>query len=419
MLKQWIIGTEKVTEKKLFVWNVIGSALFAVASMILTYLTINMIGADDGGVFAIGLTLAQMFAFIAYYEMRSYQVTDSENKYTFKDYYTVKLINCIIMMVVTIAYILLKQYDGYKSIVVFLVCIYRMLDGYADVFESQFHTDGRLDLAGKSLAFRTIISVVTYFVILGISNDLLIALVGAIVSGLVGIYIFNIDIYREFGKIGISKDVSKIIGVLRDCFPLFVGMFLWTYLLSASRIAVDNVMSSEHQSYYQVLFLPVSVINLFAGFLIRPSLIQLTKLCSENEMQDFWKIIRRISLYLVVFTVICMVGAYVLGIPVLNILTGCDLAEYRVLFVFLIFAGGFNAIAYLFYFILTIFRSQIGIIGGYSIASLFALLTSNYMTEKWGLWGAASNYMCSVVILTIVFSGCLQYYNCLKIKSEL
>ena len=98
-----------------------------------------------------------------------YEVTDAENKYLFSDYYTVKIINCIIMMIVSVVYILLKQYSDYKALVVFLVCFYRMLDGYADVFEAQFHKEGRLDLAGKSMAFRTIISVLVYFVILGIT----------------------------------------------------------------------------------------------------------------------------------------------------------------------------------------------------------------------------------------------------------
>lgn len=403
MLKQWIIGSEQPGDKSLFLWNVIGSGIYAAASMILTYLTIHMIGAEQGGVFAIGLTLAQMFVYIAYYETRNYMVTDAENRYCFEDYHIIKIINCAAMMAVCVIYVVIKQYTADKMIVVLLVCIYRMLDGYADGFEGQFHKQGRLDLAGKSMAFRTIISVLLYFLVLQITGNLIYAMVAAVVSGIVGIYIFNILIFDGFGTLSVHWDKDKCMGIWKDCFPLFIGMFLWTYLLSASRIAVDDVMNSTYQSYYQVLFLPVSVINLFAGFLIRPSLIGLTELYAKGNMHEFWKIIRRILLYLCVFTVVCMILAYIMGIPVLEILAGCDLSNYRKLFVFLIFAGGVNAIAYLFYYVLTIFRNQIGIISGYGTASACALLISHYMTGKWGMWGAAESYMISILVLLVVF----------------
>lgn len=407
MIEKWIIGKEEPTEKKLFLWNMIGSGIYAAASMILTYLTIRMIGAEDGGIFSIGLTLAQMFIYIAYYEMRNFEVTDAENKYQFSDYYTVKIINCIIMMIVSAIYIVLKQYSAYKAVVVFLVCIYRMLDGYADVFEAQFHKDGRLDLAGKSMAFRTIISVLIYFIILGITQNLIGALIGAIISGVIGIYLFNIATFKKFGSISIQWNKDKIVGILKDCFPLFLGMFLWTYLLSASRMAVDDKMTSEFQSYYQVLFMPVSVINLFAGFLLRPSLIELTNCWANQKRKAFWKIIGKMILELAVFTVICMGAAYLCGVQVLSIIVGCDLQEYRGVLTFLIFAGGFNAIAYTLYYVLTIYRSQKSIMLGYGIASVVAFCISGVLVEKYALMGAAISYFLPNVVLMIIFVICI------------
>lgn len=403
MLRQWILGKKEPKDNDLFMWNVIGSGIYAVASMVLTYLTIRVIGAEDGGIFAIGLTLAQMFVYIAYYETRNFQVTDSKNKYQFEDYYAVKVFNCIIMMLAVIGYVVVKQYDGYKMCVVILVGIYRMLDGYSDVFEGQFHNCGRLDLAGKSMAFRTIFSVIVYFFILIVTHNLIFAMIGAIICGVVGIYLFNIYIFDGFGKIKIIWNLDKMIGIWRECFPLFVGMFLWTYLLSASRIAVDNVMSGEYQSYYQVLFMPVSVINLFAGFLMRPQLIPLSELWAKQQNRDFWKIIRSIMLKLCVFTIFCMILAYLLGIPVLSVIVGCPLENYEMLLTFLVFAGGFNSIACTLYYVLTIMRNQKGIMCSYIISSLIALIISTPLTRKYELWGAAFSYFLSILALMITF----------------
>ena len=410
MIKRLIAGKEP-TGKDLFFWNMIGSAIYALASMVLTYMTIRVIGENDGGIFGIALTLAQMFIYIAYYEMRNFQVTDAEDKYEFSQYNAVKVINCIVMMLVCGLYILMKGYDTKKALIVFLVCLYRMLDGYSDVYESEFHARGRLDLAGKSMAFRTVISVGVYFGVLITTHDLLRAVIWAIISGIVGIVIFNILIFDSVGKISFDFRLAGMISIWKDCFPLFIGMFLWTYLLSASRIAVDNVMASEYQSYYQVLFLPVSVINLMAGFLIRPSLIELTELCSKGELKNFWSRILKMMGILGGFTVLCMGGAYLLGIPVLEILVNCELDEYRWMFVFLIFAGGINAIGYVLYYVLTILRSRKGIIAGYGIASVVAWFISDRFTEKWGLWGASISYLVAIFTLIIVFAVVVAFRN--------
>lgn len=98
-----------------------------------------------------------------------------------------------------------------------------------------------------------------------------------------------------------------------------------------------------------------------------------------------------------------MVGAYICGIPILSVLVNCQLTQYRGMFVFLIFAGGFNAVAYLLYYVLTIFRDQMGIMMGYSIASLVALLISTKMTRLWQLWGASMSYFVSIIVLMLIF----------------
>lgn len=403
-IREILVGSKQPAKQQHALWNMIGSTIYAIASLLLTYLTIRMIGPDKGGIFAIGLTLAQMFVYIAYYETRNYEVTDPENRYGFQSYHAVKTICCVAMMLVCVLYCILKQYDRYKFIVVMLVCIYRMLDGYADVYEGQFHKDGRLDLAGKSMAYRTVISVAIYLVTLAATKDLIVSLLLAVFSGILGILVFDVLIISTVKPLKLSFEASGLWGILKDCFPLFVGMFLWTYLLSASRIAVDNVMTSAEQSYYQVLFLPVSVINLFAGFMIRPSLIPLTELYAEREVKTFWGRICKMMFLLAGFTLFCMIMAYILGIPVLQLLAGCNLREYRLLFVFLIFAGGFNAAAYLLYYVLTIFRKQASIMLGYGTASVVALLSATRMTEMFGLWGAAMSYLISIVVLLIVFA---------------
>jgi O-antigen/teichoic acid export membrane protein len=309
------------------------------------------------------------------------------------------------MFAISIFYILLRGYSARKAIVVFLVCIYRLADGFADVFESQFHKDGRLDIAGKSLAFRTILSVAAYFLVLVISGNLVSALVAAIITAIAGVWLFDILVYAGFGKIELNLDKKMVFHVLKSCFPLFLGVFLWTYILSASRLAIDKYMSSEYQSYYQVLFMPVSVINLFAGFVFRPMLLSLTECYAKKNYSRFFGIIGKNICIMLLFTLICMIGAYAIGIPVLSFLVNCDLEKYRGLLVFLIFSGGLNAVAFILYYVLTIIRSNRGIITGYVISAILAFVISPVMVNKSGMSGAGMSYFIVIVVLNIIFSA--------------
>lgn len=400
---------ETAYSKKDFTWNMIGSTVFAVASMALTYLTIRMAGEQDGGLFSIAITLSQMFAFIVYYEMRNYQITDVSARYGFADYFSAKIINSVIMMAICVLYVIIKGYDEKKCIVILLVCVYRMADAVADAFESQFQVSGRLDLAGKSMTYRTLLSVTAYFCTLAVTHDIVISVSAAIIFAVIGVLCFDVVPIRKYAKIKLS--FSNVPSVIKACFPLFVGVFLWTYILSASRIAVDDCMDARFQAYYQVLFMPVSVINLFAGFIFRPVLTELSVLNDEGKKKQFFSKIFKMLALICVFSLLCVAAAYLAGVQVLGILAGCDLSDYRNVLVMLIFSGGLNALSVALYYVLTIYRSNRGIMAGYITASVAAYFISPILVRGHGLMGGALSYLVVVLLLNLIFGVCIIINN--------
>ena len=155
-------------------------------------------------------------------------------------------------------------------------------------------------------------------------------------------------------------NLQAFISIIKSCFPLFLGTFLWSYILSASRIAVDANMASSFSSYFQALFMPVSIINLCATFILKPAL---TKLSQEYEKLStdlaFIKSILVITGVIGVFTVICMAGAYLLGIPVLEIMTGTSLIKYKGVLVFLM-TGRWNKFIIIFWVLYTHYNEKDG-----------------------------------------------------------
>ena len=405
-----VAGDKPASEKKNFIWNMLGSGIYSFISMFLSILVIRIMGEKMGGVFSIAITISQMMLYIAYFELRTFQVTDVEHRFSFAQYHGAKLLTCLCMMIASVVYVAVKGYGAEKTAIVLLMCVYRMLEGYADLYEGEFQLNDRLYLAGKSMAFRSMISSACFLLALALTHQMILSLCITIVVALIVLWLFDLVIAGSFEKIRPSFEWSEIKSILIECFPLFIGAFLWVYILSASRIAIDENMPAEYQAYYQTLFMPVSIINLFATFFFRPALTTLAKLYSERKGKEFLRKIVQLLAVIGIFTVLCMAGAYVLGIPVLSLMSGCELGEYRMVLVFLMAAGGMNSASFFLYYILTTMRKPKSVLVGYVSAAVLTALISPFLVRRSGIWGAAVSFFVTVVYLSLVFAVCIYIH---------
>jgi hypothetical protein len=68
--------------------------------------------------------------------------------------------------------------------------VYKILDGFADCFDSEFQRQGRLDLTGKSNAFRTLVSVAAFCLVMFQTRDLVLSCAASVFGQAAGILLF-------------------------------------------------------------------------------------------------------------------------------------------------------------------------------------------------------------------------------------
>ena len=187
-----IIGDgSAVSERKNIIWNMIGSFLYAFASMVLSIAVVQLAGEDAGGVFTFAFTTFGQHMFMAaYFGIRPFQITDTGEKYTFGDYLGLRLITCGLAILVGFGYVLVSGYTFEKAAVVFLMVVYKVIDALADTYEAEFQRSGRLYLTGKSNAFRTILSVTCFLGSLAVTGELLTASIWAVGAQFMGFSLF-------------------------------------------------------------------------------------------------------------------------------------------------------------------------------------------------------------------------------------
>ena len=259
----------------------IGSVLSAAATSLLVRFTKGVAGTGVGADFNIAFKTGQILLTLGYFEIRPFQVTDVSNEYSFRDYFSLRIVTCALMAVGGFLFPWLTGEKGLRFALFALLCLYKMMDGAADVFEGEFQKNGRMDLAGKSVAFRTVLSVAVYAVVVIVTGNVLWAVVAMVIAAAVGVLVFDVVLIGQFASMKVSFDGARLGKLIRSTVLLFVGSILCLYIFNASNYSVDAVFqgtdpaSSDIRYIYACLFMPTSVINLASGFIFKPILTTL------------------------------------------------------------------------------------------------------------------------------------------------
>ena len=93
------------TMKKTYFWTVLAGMLYAGSSFVMSLGVSNVLGAAAAGIFAIAMSIGNQLVTIGYYNMRTFQVSDVLEKYSFGDYCASRLITTAAMAVVGVIWI--------------------------------------------------------------------------------------------------------------------------------------------------------------------------------------------------------------------------------------------------------------------------------------------------------------------------
>lgn len=407
IVTKYIIKSNGSNMKQDYLWYAMGSGLFALSTLLLTIVVSRTVGEQIGGMFSIGLSLAQIVMSIVNYEVRVYQVTDIKNEFSFGEYFTFRIMMCVLAYGAVIAYVVLNGYSILKLTVVLLLCIYKILESFADVFEGQFQKSNRIDIAGKSIFFRTLFSVVFMVLTLILTHSIIVALAVMVAVEIACLFMLNIMTISSFATMQIVSNIKPIARLACTCGPLALSSFIQTYIINCSKLAIDNTMSDEYQLYYSAVFMPNMVINLFTGIIFKPMQTSMAIAYTKGETKRFNKVVYKVIGIIVAFTILCCAGAYVLGIPVLSLLYAVELKPYKNVLLLLLLAGGINAINTILYYVLTIMRRQTMVAVVYLMVAGFSLLFVEEVTRAYGLVGAALSYIVLMAVTMLLLILCI------------
>lgn len=389
--------------RKNFIWNVIGVSFNAFTSLFFLIIVTRINGADQAGVFTFAFSLALLFEVIGYYAGRVYQVTESNKKVSDIDYIYSHFITSLLMLAICIIFSFIKGYDFNKTLLIFLMTLFRSIESFSDTFYAIIQKNNELYKVGISFFIKALFSLSFFLLLDYISHNVILATFSIVV---VQFLVFLFYDYRNAKKYyykrkTIKKDVIFLI--FKNGFFTFAFMFLTQYLINAPKYAIDSLLPNSYQTKYGIIAMPATIIILITQFLIHPFLLKLTGYIKDKSYFNFHKMVLIMILALILIGGVGSFLAYFIGIPVLEFIYNINLNNYQIsLLIIIIGATLYGIISILSNALITIRKTFVQMIA-FLIASIVAYFASTWLTMEYGIHGSCYAYLISMLILLLLF----------------
>lgn len=406
-------------ERSSYLWNMINAMLSAGESPIMTLVLTRSQGVYDAGIFSIAYAVGTLMLYVGQYGFRKFQSSDIREKYSFSEYYGIRIITCVVMMIVAILYclfgVLFRGYDFQKFVVILLVNALKCVQAFTDVVHGRMQQMGRLDVATKASSFRYLMEILSFSGTYLVTRNLVTAIGLCVTISVITAILTSMNVATDFCRLRPSFPMRRMWMMMVEGFPLFLSLFLNMYLSNAPKYAIDAYLTEEIQATYNIIFMPAFVVQLIVHFIFNPILTSYAEIWAKGEISRFTKAIRKQMLIVLGLTVLGLGIAATIGIPVLSWMFGMDLTGHRKELIIVMIGGGMLAYSVFFNTVITIVRMHRTLIYSYGVAALAAFSLSGVFVRNYGMLGATVLYATIMTILTVILGVILW----IRIRKEI
>ena len=386
-----------------YVWNTVGVGLWGMVFPVLTIVVTQLAGAEQAGMFSLAFVTALLLMFVGNYGVRNFQASDLDEEYSFADYQANRVLTVVIVLVAGITYCKFRGYTDQMWLMSLGVYLYKAVDALADVYEGRLQQVDKLYLAGISQAFRSAAALIGFSLALLITRNVGISSIVMAVIAALTFVVFTFPLAQLETPKSRSANAKRVIGLLKQCFPLFVALFMYNLIDNMPKFVMEGALSYDNQLYYNALYFPAHAILLTSGFIYKPMLLKMANAWADPAKRKKFDLIIVVMFVIIVGITAVMAGAMSwFGLAIMSFLYGIDFEQYRGLCFVMLAAGGVTAGIEFLYQVITVLRRQRAVTKLYLITFGFSLFVPVLLVNFTGLPGAVIGYLIVMCILLVL-----------------
>ncbi len=401
-------------KKRDFIWNLIGTSINSFNSLFFMIVINHINLKSEAGVFTYAYSLICLFFILATFYNRVYQISKSD-KFSSKDFILYRVLSSILTVIIVFLFSIINGYNLFKLSVIMLICLFRMIEAISDAVYGVLQYKGYLYKSGISLSLKGLIGLIGFTLVDYFTKSITLALVSLIILNLAFFYFYDYKNVKEYlsGKVSFNN----ILLILKETLPIFIYSFLAMYVANICKYMLDYFDTEEAQNIFGIIFMPSTVIGLCSAYIVVPIITSLNDLLKSKKYKEFNKLVSKMMIILVGVGVAAIIAAYVLGIPVLNVLYGMDLGDYKNLLLLVLVGATFYTLANVYsqvLILLNVHKMQTLI---YVVMSIVSTLICYFLISNYKLSGSVYSYVIFMFILLILYL-ILYFYTLIKRRNE-
>ena len=409
--------SQVINDKKNVIWNIIGASANAFNSLFFAIIVTRINGIDNAGIFTFCFATACMLYCVGNYCGRTFQVTDISKKTSDSDYIYHRLITCIIMMVVTLVFSLIKGYDLYKSSILIILCGFKCIEAFSESIYAVIQRNGELYKVGISLFLKAIIALVTLIILDLLTHNLVISCLSIVIINIVFLIFYDFRNMRKLNYVKTKFTKEVCFSIFKSGFFTFILSMLLIYIFNIPRYAIDDLSENSIQTIFGIIIMPASFMWLMGQYIIQPLLTKVANFIENKKYGDLKNLIINLVFIIIVLGIIITAIAWLLEAPVLGFVYGVNLTPYFNSMMVIIIGSIFYSLITILSALLVAMRKTLSQTVIYSIIAFFSTTISYVLVKLNAVVGASITYFISMLMVAVSFI-ILIIYNMKKYKIE-
>ena len=360
-------------------WNAAGNFTFLICQWLITIFVANIGSFADAGLLSIAMSISATFQTIAMFGIRSFQVSDIENKYSNTCYVTLRIFTCGVAMLFCVAFSLVTGYRSEELLCVFLFMLFRLSENFADVLHGIAQKKNRLDIAGKSYTIKGIGCLAVFLIAFKLSSSLSLSLLFMALVSWLFTAVYDITIVKRLDDFKLLSASEKWLSLAQNTLPLCIYLFLNIAISTIPKLILEQQSGNEMLGIYSSIFAPALLIASAASYLYTPFVPYFAEAYSKKDTASFTKMFLKITAAIAAVAAVTLVAATFLGDFALKILFGEKILAYSYLLIPILISIFASAMFTFLCTVCVVLRDFVGLL----VACSAGILSELLITKKW------------------------------------
>ena len=186
-------------------YNTFGNIFYSFCQWLITIVVVYLENYEFGsaGVLSLAMTTSSTFAAISLFSMRNYQISDTKGEFTQGQYFSSRIITCVVALIACIIYAIPGN-NFFQVLCIAAFMLIRIAESFADVLFGVDQIHDKYGLICLSCTLRGIMTAGSFIVVMRMTHDLLITLFTMAILNLLVVVIVDIRMTFKLEKIIVS-----------------------------------------------------------------------------------------------------------------------------------------------------------------------------------------------------------------------